>query len=900
MAPGWTGIVFVALCLLWHLCSGVSPEVKVFQPQSSVTADAGDSVTLNCNVSRQALGPVKWSRGTGPQKQQLDIKPAETPGHISWAIAHLLTENDKSIVISELSLRDSGVYYCEWYRPSQNQPNASGSGTTLTVRGKPIITPPAERASLGERVTLSCESEGAGNTPLSWDRDGQSQTGVQERHLTDRSRSSLTLTAAPSFITSTVRCLIPPATGKDTPVSTALQLRDFITVPPAVKVTGQTQLVLGQSASLTCQLSGFYPASWTLQWLLNDKTLGPQAGTQISRTEPQPSEEGTFTQSSLVQLTGSLELRAAALVCQAEFEGKHSERDSITLRVRGSPHITAPEKRVKAGDDLTLSCESVGDTDTPLSWRVGMKNMSGEQSHLPSSSFQGTSSSLTLRADKSFIRETVFCEIPETDLSASLRLESVLTVPPAVKVTGQTQLVLGQSASLTCQLSGFYPASWTLQWLLNDKTLGPQAGKQISRTEPQPSEEGTFTQSSLVQLTGILELRAAALVCQAEFKGKHTVRDSITLRVRGSPHITAPEKRVKADDLTLSCESVGDTDTPLSWRVGMKNMSGEQSHLPSSSFQGTSSSLTLRADKSFIRETVFCEIPETNLSASLRLESVLTVVPTVKIKSQNELFLNQTVNISCLVSGFFPHNVSVSWEPMTLSRTPVQDQNCTKIQNQDGTYTAELWAWFLFTEELNGSAVSCVSIYEQLWRQSDNITLRERKRPENIPDTRQQDEGPSTVLLYAGVACGIILFLVTVALLMYCKRRGEQHKPEDSSPADGGAVLREPEITYAALDMKKLKPKAAPPAGQDRTGQGEDPTEVTYAALDLKRLPKPRAAPPAGEESTVYAEVKGARGRKAISEPRTPPASLASESTEYASINFRRKTRRGQDSVLYY
>ncbi|XP_069047563.1 signal-regulatory protein beta-1-like isoform X2 [Lepisosteus oculatus] len=496
-------LIWCVFLVLPGLSRGVSPEVTVSQPQSSVTGDAGDSVTLNCTRSHLALGPTKWSRGTGPQKQQLDIKPAETPGHISWASGNHPTE--KSIVISELSLRDSGVYYCEWYRPSQNQPSASGSGTTLTVRGKPIITPPAGRASPGDRVTLSCESEGAGNTPLSWDRDGQSQTGVQERHLTDRSRSSLTLTAAPSFIISTVRCLIPPATGKDTPVSTALQLRDFITVPPAVKVTGQTQLVLGQSASLTCQLSGFYPASWTLQWLLNDKTLGPQAGTQISRTEPQPSEEGTFTQSSLVQLTGSLELRAAALVCQAEFEGKHSERDSITLRVRGSPHITAPEKRVKAGDDLTLNCESVGDTDTPLSWRVGMKNMSGEQSRLPSSSFQGTSSSLTLRADKSFIRETVFCEIPETDLSASLRLEPVITV-----------------------------------------------------------------------------------------------------------------------------------------------------------------------------------------------------VPTVKIKSPEEMFLNQTVNISCLVSGFFPHSVSVSWEPMTLSRTPVQDQNCTKIQNQDGTYSAELWAWFLFKAELNG------------------------------------------------------------------------------------------------------------------------------------------------------------------------------------------------------
>uniref|UniRef100_W5LX70 Ig-like domain-containing protein n=1 Tax=Lepisosteus oculatus TaxID=7918 RepID=W5LX70_LEPOC len=306
----------VSVSLSLCLCRGQSREVTVSQPQSSVTADAGDSVTLICTVSRQALGPVKWSRGTGPQKQQLDIKPPETPGHISWATRNHPTE--KSIVISELSLRDSGVYYCEWYRPSQDQPSASGSGTTLTVRVFPV--------------------------------------------------------------------------------------------PPAVKVTGQTQLVLGQSASLTCQLSGFYPASWTLQWLLNDKTLGPQAGTQISRTEPQ--------------------------------------------------------------------LESV-------------------------------------------LTTTLYC-LPET---------------------------------------GDYSSHW-------------------------PSDLPNF----LVSLS-------------------------------------------------------------------------------------------------------------------------VAVVPTVKIKSPEEMFLNQTVNISCLVSGFFPHSVSVSWEPMTLSRTPVQDQNCTKIQNQDGTYSAELWAWFLFKAELNGSVLACVATY---------------------------------------------------------------------------------------------------------------------------------------------------------------------------------------------
>uniref|UniRef100_W5LX37 Ig-like domain-containing protein n=1 Tax=Lepisosteus oculatus TaxID=7918 RepID=W5LX37_LEPOC len=164
-------------------------EVTVSQPQSSVTADAGDSVTLICTVSRQALGPVKWSRGTGPQKQQLDIKPPETPGHISWATRNHPTE--KSIVISELSLRDSGVYYCEWYRPSQDQPSASGSGTTLTVRARVPIVPTVkikspEEMFLNQTVNISCLVSGffPHSVSVSWEPMTLSRTPVQDQNCT--------------------------------------------------------------------------------------------------------------------------------------------------------------------------------------------------------------------------------------------------------------------------------------------------------------------------------------------------------------------------------------------------------------------------------------------------------------------------------------------------------------------------------------------------------------------------------------------------------------------------------------------------------------------------------------------------------------------------------------------
>ncbi|XP_069047454.1 T-lymphocyte surface antigen Ly-9-like isoform X4 [Lepisosteus oculatus] len=127
------------------------------------------------------------------------------------------------------------------------------------------------------------------------------------------------------------------------------------------------------------------------------------------------------------------------------------------------------------------------------------------------------------------------------------------------------------------------------------------------------------------------------------------------------------------------------------------------------------------------------------------------------------------------------------------------------------------------------------------------------------------------VLLYAGAAGGGAVCLGIVALVLYCRLRGKKPRDEDSSPSNTGAQeSRQEEVTYANLDMKRWKP---------------------------------RAVPPAGEVHTVYAEVTGGgkmQGSHFAPEPPPAAGTLASECTEYARVNFRRKTRRAQDAVLYY
>ncbi|OBS83564.1 hypothetical protein A6R68_22446, partial [Neotoma lepida] len=44
-------------------------ELKVIQPEKSVSVDVGESVTLNCTVtSLLPAGPIKWFRGAGQSR----------------------------------------------------------------------------------------------------------------------------------------------------------------------------------------------------------------------------------------------------------------------------------------------------------------------------------------------------------------------------------------------------------------------------------------------------------------------------------------------------------------------------------------------------------------------------------------------------------------------------------------------------------------------------------------------------------------------------------------------------------------------------------------------------------------------------------------------------------------
>ncbi|KAF3824800.1 hypothetical protein GH733_010134 [Mirounga leonina] len=114
-------------------------ELKVIQPEKSMSVAAGQTVTLHCSVtSLLPLGPVEWFRGTGPARELIfSFRGGRYPRVTNVADTRRRNNTDFSIRISNITPADAGTYYCvKFQKGTPDVEFKSGPGTTMFVRGK--------------------------------------------------------------------------------------------------------------------------------------------------------------------------------------------------------------------------------------------------------------------------------------------------------------------------------------------------------------------------------------------------------------------------------------------------------------------------------------------------------------------------------------------------------------------------------------------------------------------------------------------------------------------------------------------------------------------------------------------------------------------------------------------
>ena len=119
-------------------------ELKVIQPEKTVSVGAGGSATLNCTVtSLFPVGPMKWFKGVGQSRHLVYSFTGEHFPRVT-NVSDVTKRNnmDFSIRISNVTLGDAGTYYCVKFQTGSLEPDTeihSGGGTELFVLGKYYI-----------------------------------------------------------------------------------------------------------------------------------------------------------------------------------------------------------------------------------------------------------------------------------------------------------------------------------------------------------------------------------------------------------------------------------------------------------------------------------------------------------------------------------------------------------------------------------------------------------------------------------------------------------------------------------------------------------------------------------------------------------------------------------------
>nr|2YZ1_A Chain A, Tyrosine-protein phosphatase non-receptor type substrate 1 [Mus musculus]2YZ1_B Chain B, Tyrosine-protein phosphatase non-receptor type substrate 1 [Mus musculus] len=115
-----------------------SKELKVTQPEKSVSVAAGDSTVLNCTLtSLLPVGPIKWYRGVGQSRLLIYSFTGEHfPRVTNVSDATKRNNMDFSIRISNVTPEDAGTYYCVKFQKGPSEPDTeiqSGGGTEVYV-----------------------------------------------------------------------------------------------------------------------------------------------------------------------------------------------------------------------------------------------------------------------------------------------------------------------------------------------------------------------------------------------------------------------------------------------------------------------------------------------------------------------------------------------------------------------------------------------------------------------------------------------------------------------------------------------------------------------------------------------------------------------------------------------
>ncbi|XP_073670273.1 immunoglobulin lambda-1 light chain-like [Paramisgurnus dabryanus] len=182
-------IIFINL---FTLLSCVSSAKVLTQKPSVLTEEKGKSVTMDCNIAKDEGQYVYWYKQLPNAAPQYVLRYYHSHGSpdeygASFSSSRFTSKAqskiDYQLIINNVDVRDSAVYYCQTWDSSVSE-GVFGQGTKLIVTDSGVsapvvkILPPSSEDVSSSKVTLVCliNDMSVGFADVSWFVNGNSVT----------------------------------------------------------------------------------------------------------------------------------------------------------------------------------------------------------------------------------------------------------------------------------------------------------------------------------------------------------------------------------------------------------------------------------------------------------------------------------------------------------------------------------------------------------------------------------------------------------------------------------------------------------------------------------------------------------------------------------------------------
>ncbi|XP_053341546.1 immunoglobulin lambda-1 light chain-like isoform X1 [Clarias gariepinus] len=187
-----TDIMLLTVCALLPALAVVSSQKVVTQKPPVITVDKGNSVTMDCNIAKDENKYVYWYKQIPQETTEFVLRfyhshsaPDKYGDNFSSTrfTSKASSNIDYQLIISNVEVGDSAVYYCNTYDNSTKE-WVFGQGTKLIVNDAalpaPVLTvlPPSSEELESKKATLVCLASDVGRyfADVRWLVNGNSVT----------------------------------------------------------------------------------------------------------------------------------------------------------------------------------------------------------------------------------------------------------------------------------------------------------------------------------------------------------------------------------------------------------------------------------------------------------------------------------------------------------------------------------------------------------------------------------------------------------------------------------------------------------------------------------------------------------------------------------------------------